>query len=213
MIFDVLKDPTLDPGNKAIMLGCWLLALVIAITVHEFAHARSARAFGDPTAQEAGRNTLNPLAHYDLVGTTLLLWQGFGWAKPVPIDPSRMRNPRRHALLVSLWGPFSNILMAALLILPIRLAPQMPELLLYFLLVAVMLNLGLAIFNMIPIPPLDGSHIITYLLPPRAAESWERFNAQFGFILMIGILWFGGSLMGRFTQTATDYLMALMLYG
>ncbi|MBU0607946.1 MAG: site-2 protease family protein, partial [Armatimonadetes bacterium] len=93
----------------------WLLAVVIAITVHEFAHAKSADMAGDSTARLKGRVTLNPIAHYDPLGSTLFLVLGFGWAKPVPINPLALRPPRRDAVLVSLWGPLSNLITACLL--------------------------------------------------------------------------------------------------
>lgn len=91
-------------------LLAWLVAVTVAITVHEFAHAKSAEMAGDPTPRAFGRVTLNPAAHYDLIGSTLFLLVGFGWAKPVPINPLAMRNPRRDAMLTALWGPLSNLI-------------------------------------------------------------------------------------------------------
>lgn len=148
------------------MLVAWLVAVTVAITVHEFGHAKSAELAGDSTPRAEGRVTLNPVAHYDLIGSTLFLVFGFGWAKPVPINPVAFRHPRRDTVLVSLWGPLSNFVTAALLSLPLRFHVAGP----YTMAVAVLVyaNLMLGVFNLIPIGPLDGAHILEGLLTDRA---------------------------------------------
>ena len=148
-----------------------LLAFAVAITVHEFAHAWTADRLGDPTARLSGRLSLNPLKHYDPVGSTLLLVTAllpglvaFGWAKPVPFDPYNLKNPKKDAALVSLAGPLANLLVCLFLTLVIRFMGG------YFLLAPIiLLNLSLAIFNLVPVYPLDGEKIVTGLLPQKDA--------------------------------------------
>ena len=170
-----------------------LVAVAIAITIHEYAHARSAKSYGDDTAESMGRMTLNPVAHYDPIGSTLFLLFGFGWAKPVPVQPYRMRNPRFDGMRTALWGPLSNILLALGCGLVLRAVPGLPPLLSIFMIIVIQLNLFLAIFNLIPLPPLDGSRIWTYFLPVETANRFERFSQQYGFIVLIILLWFPGS--------------------
>lgn len=171
----------------AIGLVATFVAVVIAITVHEFAHALSARSYGDDTAEYQGRLTLNPAAHYDPIGSTLFLLFGFGWAKPVPVNPNRMKRPRLDAIRCALWGPLSNILIALISGSIIRFLP-VPLWLAGFLGILIFLNLYLALFNLIPFPPLDGSRIITNLLPVDLANRWERFAQSWGFLILLGII-------------------------
>ncbi len=167
-------------------LVAWLLGVTLAITVHEFAHARRALAAGDTTALAMGRVTLNPLAHYDPIGTTLFIFAGFGWAKPVPVNPSNFAHPRKDGLWVALWGPLSNALLAAFLAGLLRLGITGP----YTGAVAIMAyaNCVLAIFNLIPIGPLDGGHILEGLLPPKQAAQYVMFQQQYGRFIVIGAI-------------------------
>ncbi len=151
-----------------------ILTLVIAFTVHEFAHAFTAYRFGDDTARAAGRLTLNPLAHLDLMGSLMLVFAGFGWAKPVPVNPYTIRKNSESGLMwVSLSGPLSNFLMAVLAAVPLRfnlvaattsgsILPS-PS---YFLLDFMFINLTLMLFNLLPIAPLDGDTVADYFFPP-----------------------------------------------
>jgi len=164
----------------------WIVGAALAITVHEYAHARRALAAGDATPLANGRVTLNPLAHYDPIGTTLLIVAGFGWAKPVPVDPRNFRSPRKDALWVSLWGPLSNVLLAAFLAIFLRLDALGPYTdAVRFI---VLINCVLAVFNLIPIPPLDGSHVLSALLPIDAARRLDYFYARNGRFLMLAAL-------------------------
>jgi Zn-dependent protease len=175
------------------------------LSIHEYAHARVAKLQGDNTAEEFGRVTLNPIAHIDPIGTILvpliLLVSsggriGFGWAKPVPVNPFAMRNPRKGVLLVSLAGPLSNIGLAMiagiLLRIVIAASPGMPfaEPLSLILMSVAMINLYLAFFNLIPLPPLDGSGVLSALLPVEQARKYEAIG-RFGPLLVIGLIVIG----------------------
>jgi len=159
------------------------VAIVIGITVHEFAHAKSAQLAGDPTPGHHGRVTLNPLAHFDPIGTIALLLAGFGWGRPVPVNPFLMRRPRTDNILVSLWGPLSNFIVAAVFAIPLRFgfAGAYAVVLIYI----VIVNLVLGIFNLLPIHPLDGSHILSGLLPLQQARKYDLFIHQYGLLLML----------------------------
>lgn len=147
----------------------FVVALILAITIHEFSHALAATMLGDPTAKLARRLTLNPLSHLDPMGTILLFLVGFGWGRPVPYNPSFVRHGRWGEVMVALAGPVSNILLAFLFALPGRIylitQQSLPDSPIYvFLAIVVTLNIFLAAFNLIPIPPLDGSKILYLVL-------------------------------------------------
>ncbi len=181
--------------------------ILLALTFHEFAHGWVADKLGDPTARLAGRLTMNPLAHLDLFGTLMLFIAHIGWAKPVPINPYNLRNPRRDEILVSLAGAAANMILALLFGLLIRaldtggplehITPSRPVLLM--IVYGVTINLILAIFNLIPIPPLDGSHILEGILPNSLAREYRKFYrfgpalililVLSGYLLNIPILW------------------------
>ncbi len=162
-------------------------ALLIALTVHEYAHARAAVSLGDPTPRYAGRLTLNPIPHLDPIGLIMLWLFRFGWAKPVPINPFNISNGRWGLLAVSLAGPAANIATAFLFALLHGLLRKL-GVNSYELMAVIGLtygyNLVLAVFNLIPLPPLDGSQIVSSLLPGRQADAFERIAPYSPFILM-----------------------------
>ena len=163
----------------------FLTALILAITVHEYAHAYAADRFGDQTARDAGRLTMNPLAHLDPVGTIFLLLVGFGWGKPVPINDSNLKNPKLDEIIISLAGPFSNLLLATLIGLFLRFVPLSAEFTNFFVII-IIINLVLMTFNLLPIPPLDGSHILKIFISSEAYESFQRIGIflLFAFIIL-----------------------------
>lgn len=182
----------------------WILPVIFAITVHEVAHGWVAKKYGDNTAASLGRLTLNPLKHIDLVGTIilpgLLLITGtgfiFGWAKPVPVDSRYFKNPRQDMAIVALAGPASNLLMAIGWALIARLgvavglgneAIAMP--LIYSGIAGISINLILMLLNLLPIPPLDGSRILSGMLPSYWAWQFNKLE-RFGFIILLGMLYF-----------------------
>ena len=147
-----------------------LFALVIGIAIHEFSHAWAADVLGDPTARYQGRLTLNPVAHFDPMGALMILYSviagwGFGWGKPVPVNPRNLRyGPRVGMALTAVAGPVSNLLLAVVVATPFRLGVELPGVLGELLLTIVLVNLGLALFNTLPIPPLDGFSVLSGLL-------------------------------------------------
>lgn len=168
-----------------------LIFLVVGITIHEFAHALVADRLGDPTPRFSGRLTLNPLAHLDPLGSIMLIIAGFGWGKPVPIDTYNFSHPRRDENLVAFAGPLSNIIVFIILGLLNLVLPQFGPL--WF--TGARLNLFLAFFNLLPLPALDGSHILLNLLPPESSNALKNTLNQYGFIilLLLFLLPFGSS--------------------
>lgn len=150
------------------------LSLLIAVTVHEFSHALSADKLGDPTPRAYGRLTLNPLAHLDPLGTLMLILVHFGWGKPVPIDPYNFRHPRRDEILVALAGPVSNFILAFIF-------SRFPYTITY---IFAYINLYLGLFNLFPIPPLDGSKVLLNILPIDTAIKIQEAFERYGFILI-----------------------------
>jgi Zn-dependent protease len=167
----------------------WLPALLVALALHEAAHAFSADLLGDPTPRRLGRVTLNPLAHLDPLGTLLLAVVHFGWGKAVPVDPRYFRNPRRDMMLVALAGPLANLLSAGLFAQVLRATAHTLSPLLHLGLSAlVLISLLLALFNLLPIPPLDGSKILVGLLPDSLAATYQRYSSPLSWLLLALIL-------------------------
>ena len=164
-----------------------LPAVAIALSVHEFAHAFVADKMGDPTARISGRMTMDPTSHVDILGFLALLFFGFGWAKPVPINPMNFKKRKLGMILVSLAGPLSNLILAIIFsILYKFVAPIFDILALYYILqYGVIINISLMIFNLIPVPPLDGSKILASLLPYKYEAKFYEYERYLYIILIV----------------------------
>ena len=202
--FDLLET---DISLFLTFFGAVVLALLIGIAFHEFSHALAATALGDPTARNLGRLSLDPRVHLDPFGTLLLFLAGFGWGKPVPINPYRLRNgPRTGMAVVAAAGPVSNLLMATLLSVPLRLGWAnwhnpfavisstagwgTADYVGLFLSAAVLLNVILAVFNFLPVAPLDGFKVAVGLLPVNLARPVAQME-RYGILILMGIFFFG----------------------
>ena len=199
------EDPLVSIAAVAIML-------LVGFPVHEFSHALAAYRLGDSTAKHFGRLTLNPIAHFDPLGGILLAVSfigagfGFGWAKPTPVNPSNLEGGRYGEAIVAAAGPISNLVLAIIVALPLRylldhpsLAAQVPELALNVLLFFVYINVVLMVFNLFPIPPLDGSKVLFAFLPPRVSWQWRPILERYGFILLL-LVFFVFPIGGRIIQ-------------
>ncbi|NCN82371.1 MAG: site-2 protease family protein [Candidatus Pacebacteria bacterium] len=176
-----------DPFSFVILAG----VLVVSLTVHEFAHAWSADKLGDPTPRHQGRLTLNPLAHLDPLGSIALLVIGFGWGKPVQFDPYNLKEPVRDAALIALAGPAINLITALLLAIALPFLPAIGSIIS----LSIFYNVMLALFNLVPVAPLDGSKILLALLPRNIAYEYESFMQRYGTLVLVGLLmpWGGQS--------------------
>lgn len=207
-----------DVTPKAIQLLLGAPVLLFAMVAHEVAHGYAAHLQGDDTAKQLGRLSWNPLRHIDPWMTVILpavmlytTGMALGGAKPVPVDPRNYRNYRRGDIIVSLAGIATNLLIALLLVPAIvglgalgRLMPAAGDtfaLVQLMFLLGIWINLLLAVFNLMPLPPLDGSHVVTHLLPPRMAVSYARL-ARFGFLILIVLLMFGGPVLNAWMAPA-----------
>ena len=170
--------------------------LLLALTFHEFAHGYAAYLMGDNTAKYNGRLSLNPIDHMDIAGTLCLLFFHFGWAKPVPVNQNGFKDRKKGIIIVSLAGPFANFLLALVcaliwkLIVPYSAESQISEFFSMVLLYATYMNVGLMVFNLIPVPPLDGSKVLMEFLPPRLRYQMYNIERYSGIILLI-IIWTG----------------------
>lgn len=220
----------MNPENLFVQIATWLVPLVFAIVLHEIAHGWVANAFGDPTAREKGRLSLNPLRHVDPVGTVALpLFLAvigapvFGWARPVPVVAQRMRNPRRDMILVALAGPGMNLVLAVLAAFAIALVRWLAPAggigwaflylnLAHFLII----NIFLAVFNMLPIPPFDGGHVVEGLLPRPLARRYARLG-RYGFPLLLFLLVLlpmiapDANVVGRVIGPPVEWILRLLL--
>ncbi|MCY4415428.1 MAG: site-2 protease family protein [Chloroflexi bacterium] len=192
---DLLRD---NPVSFLLVIGIGLAGLIVGFTVHEFSHAFTAHMQGDDTARRMGRLTFNPLKHIDLLGFLLLLVVGFGWAKPVQVDPYNLRGGRLGMSLVAFAGPLSNFILAFALglvfrfdlvpvVLDTRGISGVEEILGFAAFLAIFFNIILGIFNLIPLPPLDGSKVLGGLLPRALYEPYLRFE-RYGWIPLIALV-------------------------
>ena len=188
--------------NFFLKLSVMLVPGMLAIVCHEVSHGYVAWRFGDPTARMLGRLTLNPLKHIDIIGTLMIFFIGFGWAKPVPVVYENLRNPKRDMIWVAAAGPITNVILATVSAILLRglvtlgnpAASSSPlsmllEPLVMMLAFSVYINLLLAVFNMIPVPPLDGGRVLTGLLPWRQAQALSRIE-PYGMIIIIVLVFF-----------------------
>lgn len=167
-------------------------ALLIAFPVHEYSHALTAYKLGDPSAKVLGRLTLNPFKHLDIIGTICLILFRFGWAKPVPVNPRNFKNPKGGMAITALSGPLSNLILGFISIVLLDLTYVVTNgssagfagILEQFFSVSAQINIGLCIFNLIPLPPLDGEKILAFFLPPSAEMFFERYAMGFQFLLL-----------------------------
>lgn len=203
----------------------WILTFVLlafTIIIHEIAHGYVADRLGDPTARVSGRLTLNPISHIDIYGTILVpllmvvfrMPFVFGWAKPVPVDPYNLQNPKKDMALISLAGPLSNIVLATILAITLRFVSN--DLVFTLLLNTIQFNVALAVFNLIPIHPLDGGKILVGLLPNKEAHEYDFFMNKFGMILLVMLIFpiFGGvSLISPIIYPVIRFILNLLVPG
>jgi Zn-dependent protease len=207
---------------EGILIG--LIVIILSITLHEFGHAYSADRLGDPLPRRQGRVTLWPDKHFDPLGFIMILFTqiagfGIGWGKPVQIDGGYFRHPRRDDIIVTIAGPAMNLLLAVLAALAIRtliatgnenlLAPD--SVTGQFAMKFLLINLGLMFFNLLPIFPLDGSHIIRNLLPEDMSRAYWRFMIQWGPMLLLGLVFFGRSLLSAIIFPAIISMARLLV--
>lgn len=184
----------LDFGSLWDMLAR-LVAVLLCLTVHETCHGLAAYALGDPTARRAHRLSLNPLRHIDWFGLLMMFAVGFGWAKPVPVNPNYFKKPKQGMALTALAGPVSNFLLALLVLLGARIFcdtatwSETNQAILDFLVTVAVLSIGLGLFNLVPIPPLDGSKVLFAVLPDRAYNQLMRYE-RYGMLLLFALVFF-----------------------
>ena len=175
-------------------MGLRIVAVLLCLVVHEVCHGLAAYWLGDPTAKRSHRLSLNPIHHLDVFGLLMMVVVGFGWAKPVPVNPNYFKKPKEGMAVTALAGPASNFLLALLLLLIARLVyaralvtGALPETLFSFLVNTACLSVGLGLFNLVPVPPLDGSKVVAVLLPDRA-YNWLMRYEQLGMVLLVVII-------------------------
>lgn len=210
----VWPSPVKYKGCMLSLNPSWLLErlallppLLLSLVVHEYAHARTALGFGDPTARDAGRVTFNPLAHLDPIGTLCIFFSGFGWARPVPVNPQRLYPRPAAGIFVSLAGPLSNLFLAVIVGASLKLwasvGPRFEDSV-YFLVRGYLsywmaVNIALCAFNLIPLFPLDGHHIVRDLLPASQADRFMQWQLRYGMFLLLAVM-FGPRLLAIVTR-------------
>jgi Zn-dependent protease len=206
-----LVSPVQHAADNPVRFFAWIIALVLGITVHEFMHAYTAHRLGDDTARLLGRLSLNPMAHLDPFGSLLLVLAGFGYGKPVPFNESRLRSSL-GVTAVAFAGPLANLLLAALCAIPVRFgaASLVGGVYETVLVEIVALNCVLAIFNLVPIPPLDGANVVYGLLSPRQQYSWRTYQQYGPFLLLFILLLAPGVLATLVFAPATALARALL---
>ncbi len=193
MLFSILRGAS---GIEiAILFLARLFVVFCTLPVHEYAHAFVADKLGDKTARLSGRLTLNPMAHIDILGAIMILFVGFGYAKPVPVNPRNFKNPKKGMALTALAGPFSNILMAVVFmflsnVLSLFGSSLIVQAFFVFFSFAASINIGLAVFNLIPIPPLDGSRVLELLIPDKYYYKFAQYE-RYIVIIIFGLIVFG----------------------
>lgn len=189
-----------------------LPVVLFAITIHEYAHGKAALSMGDPTARDAGRLTLNPLPHIDPIGALCLFLIGLGWAKPVPVNVGYFKNPKRDTILMALSGPIANLSAAFVAGLFIRYLWLEWGFYQYILIELIFINVGLGVFNLLPIPPLDGSHVVENLLSPKAAQTYLRLG-KYLILAFMGIMllehFYNMNIIGKIIGPPIIYLVRL----
>ncbi len=211
-----LIDPIRDYATDPIKFIGFIVAIVLGITVHEFMHAYVANRLGDDTGRVLGRMTLNPLAHFDVFGTLLILVARFGYGKPVPINEARLRGPAAITM-VAVAGPLANIGLAAICALPLRFSASLGSGALAsdydrILVSIVLYNCLLAVFNLLPVPPLDGANVVFGLLPPRQQYAWRTYQ-QYGPMLLLLLLLVGFRFLNTLVGVPASFLINLLIGG
>jgi Zn-dependent protease len=206
-----VRSPLFDLRDNPMGFVAFVIAVIVAITVHEFSHAAVATLQGDRTPRSQGRLTLNPLSHLDPLGSIALILAGFGWGRPVQFSPFQLRNRRVGAALVGLAGPASNFVLAFLSALAYRFALEgnPNEFALTLLDRLVTLNVVLGVFNLIPIPPLDGSRLLSIFLPQRH-QGIVYFLDQYGIFLLLALLLFAPGLLTPFFNAIIRFIAGLV---
>ena len=200
-------------------MGLRIVAVLLCVVVHEVCHGLAAYWLGDPTAKRSHRLSLNPIHHLDVFGLLMMVVVGFGWAKPVPVDPRYFKHPKQGMAITALAGPISNFVLAYLsalvysglyAVMVVKGETTGLALALEFFSVLILLNIGLGIFNLIPFPPLDGSKVLAMFLPDRLYLQWMRLE-RYGMIVLMALLWFG--VLDGFLMTARAWVVDGMLRG